>query len=199
MDERVSSDSRIGAVASVEGVENPARSLSACLYARGPKSPPVCLLHMATEALACFSVTLRIRERNSHWSGWGMKESSTKTELPSRCALPWNGSEIRLPKPPSTSVSWAGKSRSYASRRMVLDRPHARVMSAHPKFRASFAVTGSSKNSQAWPPLPDRDRSTATSRSSWCPASRYAATFCCQPVPSKSATRTEVSQFSPVT
>ena len=184
---------------SVEGVEKPARSLSACVYASGPKSPSARLLHMATQALACSSVTFRMRERNSHWSGWGLKESSTKIELPSRCALPWSGSDMRLPKPPSTNVSWVGKRRSYASRHMVLDRLHARVISAQPKFRASFAVTGFSKNNHAWPPLPDRDRSTATSMSSWRPASRYAATFCCQPVPSKSATRTEVSQFSSVT
>src|SRR5947208_2819341 len=50
-------------------------------------------------------VILGIEDKNSHWSGWGTNRSSRKTLLPNSRNRFWRGNAIRLPKPPTGSVS----------------------------------------------------------------------------------------------
>ena len=69
-------------------------------------------------------------------------------------------------------VDCVGKNRSYDSKLIPAAWVIAYVMSAQPRFRASSASIGSSKNSHTWEPFPERDRSTAGERPKALQASR---------------------------
>ena len=82
--------------------------------------------------------------------------------------------------------------RSQASNLTVLVRLIASVMSALPKSRASFALMGRSKKNQIWPPFPDLERSALACRPRDFATVRMAETASCQPLLSKSITKTDV-------
>ena len=127
--------------------------------------------------------------RKAHWSGSVSKRSSTKTLLPLRTASPWSGSAMRLPRSPSATESCRGKSRSYERKLTATQASRASETRPSPTRLASDALTGPSKNTHTWAPLPERERSTAGDRPCLLQASRYADAASCQPGPSKSAAR----------
>ena len=106
------------------------------------------------------SESLPTFNRNSHWSGYGSKFSSTNTLLPCFLAFPCNGRATKLPSPPSGIVSWLGKKRSYDLKLIFPFLLIASVSMALPSLRALTASTGLSKKIHTWAPLPERERST---------------------------------------